>query len=296
MQVMPRRGCAVVSRLPGIVLLVLVQGLAGCGDSGSSSAPSAPSPVAQGGPTPPALPTASVSRIWGYVLDTAFRPIADARVEVVDGSYAGLSTTTDAAGRFELAGTFDHTTRFRAAKEGHVAATQAWECSGVSCGAGDATPWLGFYLAVLAPNVDIAGDYTLTVIADSACPDLPNEVRTRTYAATITPQSRPDLPANAGFDVTLSGATFLDRLDRFGIGVAGDVLGFWLHGGHDPSFVEQVEAGTYLAFSGSAAASVPASGVSTISASFEGWIEYYGAAVVRAHCESKDHRLILTRR
>ena len=238
--------------LEGVVVLVLVQGLAGCGDSGS---PSTPSAVAQAASTSPSRPTASVSRIQGFVLDTAFRPIGDATVEVVDGPNAGLSTATDAAGQFSLTGTFDDTTRFRAAKEGYVAATQVWMCSSVPCGAG-AAPWLGFYLAVLDPNVDIAGEYMLTVIADSACADLPDEVRTRTYAATITPQSRPDLPANAGFDVTLSGATFLDGLDSFGIGVAGDHLGFWLHGGHDPSFVEQVTADTYLAFSGNAAASV----------------------------------------
>ncbi len=189
-------------KLGWIVLLVAAQGLAGCGDSGS---PSTPSAVAQAGSTPPSLPTPSVSRIWGYVLDTAFRPVADATVDVVDGPYGGLSATTDVAGRFELAGTFDQTTRFRAAKEGHIAATQAWNCSSSGpCGAGGATPWLGFYLAVIEPNVDIAGDYTLTVIADSACATLPDEVRTRTYAARITPQSRPDLPANAGFDVRLS--------------------------------------------------------------------------------------------
>jgi len=284
-------------KLGWIVLLVAAQGLAGCGDSGSPSTPSAPSPVAQAGSTPPSLPTASVSRIWGYVLDTAFRPIADATVDVVDGPYAGLSATTDVAGRFELAGTFDQTTRFRAAKERHIAATQAWTCSSSGpCGAGGATPFLGFTLAVVESNVDIAGDYTLTVIADSACADLPDELRTRTYAARVTPQSRPDLPANAGFDVRLSGATFLDHLDGFGIGVAGGSLGFWLHGGHDPAFVERVTANTYLEFSGNAAASVPASGASTISASFEGWIEYHGAAVTRAYCESEHHRLILTRR
>jgi hypothetical protein len=216
-------------------------------------------------------------------------------VEVVDGPHAGLSTATDAAGQFSLTGALDGTTRFRAAKEGHVAATQAWHCN-APCGPGAATPWLGFYLAVLAPNVDIAGDYRLTVTADSACADLPNEVRTRTYAAKITPRSRPDLPANASFDVKLSGATFVDGLDGFGIGVAGDHLGLWLHGGHDPSFVERLAADTYLAFSGSATVSVRASDVGTISTSLEGWIEYYGPAVERARCDSKDHRLTLTRR
>ncbi len=276
-----RSSSTVFSRFSAIVLLLLAHGLAGCGGSGSPS-------------TPSAVPTGSVSRISGSVLDTGFRPIAGARVEVVDGPGAGASTATDAEGQFSLTGTFDASTRFRAAKEGHVAATQAWSCGGSCPGAGQ--PWLAFYLAMLAPNADIAGNYTLTVIADGACADLPNEVRTRTYSATIKARSGPDLPANAGFDVTLGGAAFLDGLDSFRIGVAGDYLGFWLDGGHNPSFVEQVTPDTYLAVSGSGAASVPVSGASTISTSLQGWIEYYGAAVVRAHCESEDHRLILTRR
>jgi hypothetical protein len=276
-----RGSSTVFSRFSAIVLLFLAHGLAGCGGSGSPS-------------TPSAVSTGSVSRISGFVLDTGFRPIAEARVEVVDGPGAGAATATDADGRFSLTGTFDSSTRFRATKEGHVAATQAWSCAGSCPGGGQ--PWLGFYLAVLAPNADIAGNYNLTLIADGACPDLPNEVRTRHYAATIKPRSSPDLPANAGFVVTLSGATFLDGLDSFGIGVAGDYLGIWLAGGHNPSFVEQVTADTYLAFSGSAAASVSASGASTISAPLEGWIEYYGTTVVRARCESRGHQLILTRR
>ena len=75
---------------------------------------------------------------------------------------------------------------------------------------------------------------------------------------------------------------------------------------------------SYLAFSGVAAASVGTS-ASAITTSFDGWIEYCvmpspmgtayncgtsnttgdpipGQAITRAHCESKNHQLILTRR
>jgi hypothetical protein len=221
-------------------------------------------------------------------MDTSFRRIADARVEVVEGRDAGLSTTTDAAGEFTLAGTFDQATRFRAVKEGHVSATQSWSCGTGSC-------WLGFYLAVLAPPVDIAGAYRLTFVADPACTDLPEEVRSRTYDATITRDPKLDAPAGTALTLTAVGATFIDGLDHFGIGVAGDHVAFWLWGGHNPAIGEQVAPNAFLTISGAADAFVGAS-QATISAPLEGWIEYGGAAVPRVRCESKEHQLVLTRR
>jgi hypothetical protein len=167
--------------------------------------------------------------------------------------------------------------------------------------------------------VNIVGEYALTFVADSACADLPNDLRTRTYAATITPNPRADgnSLANSSVLVTLRGAGFLGDLNSFEIGIAGDYLGFWLHGGHDPPIVEQLATGTYLAFSGNAATSV-GSGMATISALLDGWIDYCvmksamgsvyncgtsnftgepipGLAVTRVHCESKNHRIVLTR-
>jgi hypothetical protein len=112
----------------GIAILVLAMGLAGCTGS-SSLAPSTPAQV----PAAPAQPV--VSRLSGFVLDTGFRHLAGASVEVVEGSpQAGMSTTADANGQFSLTGTFDSTTRFRATKEGYVTATQALQ--GTSCNTG----------------------------------------------------------------------------------------------------------------------------------------------------------------
>jgi hypothetical protein len=295
-----------------IAVVLVVQGLAAC-SSRTSSSPSAPSaPLA----IPQTIPqqASHVSSISGFVFDTAGRPLAGARVEVLDGPQTETSTTVDVAGQFTLTGTFDSTTRFRASKEGHVTATQVWSCSvGVCPGSTGARPWLGFFLAVLAPPVNIAGDYTLTFIADSACPDLPAEVRTRTYSATISPLSSPNVPANTSFDVALGGAPFLPGHSNFGIGVAGDYLSFLVWDGESP-LVEQVAANTYLSLSGSAAASVGTSSVSAISAPFDGSFEYCALksesgrsyddcrsgqgqpVIARALCVSKNHRLILTRR
>ena len=115
-------------------------------------------------------------------------------------------------------------------------------------------------------------------------------------------------------EVMLSGASFLGHLDGFGIGVAGDYADFWLDGGHDPPVVEQVNANTYVAFSGNATATIGI-GAPTISTSLDGWIEYcvtdvpplgksgtidyydcaFGPVATRRICESKNHQLILKR-
>jgi len=215
---------------------------------------------------------------------------------------------TESAGEFPLRGTFARTDTFRATANGYTTVTQ-----GFSTSAPGGKPWLIFYLPPSAPPVNLAGNYTLTLVADTACTDLPADVRTRTYAATISPGSNPN-----AFVLTASGGPFLDHLAGFGIGVAGNALGLWLHGGHDPSIVEQLGATTYLAFSGMASASVTSPG-SPISAALDGWIDYCvmprpmgpgyncgtsnvtgdpipGGAIEYRHCQSATHRLILTRR
>lgn len=305
------------------VLLVLALGLTGC-DSSATRSPSAPSATASAVPGSVSVsvsePPLVVSDISGFVLDTAFRPLAGARIEVLDGPQTGTSTTADATGEFSLSGTFDGTTRFLATQDGHAAATQVWNCSVPDCAYG-ARPWLGFYLDVAATPVDLAGEYTVTFIADSACTDLPPTLRTRTYSATIAPD--PDPPgsngsANTSMAVKLGGASFLGNLGGFGIGVAGDYAAFWLHGGHDPAVVEQLAPNTYLAFSGNAETTL-GTGMSTISMPLDGWIDYCvthtplgegyncgtdnttgspvpGAVVRRTRCESRHHQLSLTRR
>jgi hypothetical protein len=168
---------------------------------------------------------------------------------------------------------------------------------------------VGFHLAALTPPVNMAGDYTLTFVADSACTDLPNELRTRTYGATIMPAAGQNAPVNTSFNVALGGASFLADYTSFPIGVAGDFVRFLF--GHDgPGIVEQVAPNAYLEFDGLAEATVGPSPVSTISTSFDGSINYCALrsplgsypdcipsqAVAHAECHSKNHWLTLTRR
>ena len=171
----------------GVGVLACALGLVACDSPQSPLAPSpmASPPAASASPDAP-TPAATITSIFGFVIDTAFRPLAGARVEVLDGPAAGTSAIADANGAVSLSGVFDANTRFRATLDGHVAATQTWRCSVATCpGPTRANPWLGFYLAVEAAPVDIAGEYTLTLAADPACTDVPEHARNRRYPASV---------------------------------------------------------------------------------------------------------------
>jgi hypothetical protein len=286
----------------GSCLLVLAVGLAGC-DGDRRPGPSGPSSVPSPGPQP--APSAGI-QLAGTVSDAAWRPLAGARVEVVDGPQTGLSTTTNAKGEYRLMGVFDETTQFRATKEHHVAAT--WPLPAI-CDRCNPPWWIHFFLEALAPPANIAGDYTLTFAADNACAGLPDEVRTRTYAATVTLTSRRGEPANSRFDVTVRGGTFVEGYNSFTIGVVGDYvksdIGDWGHGA--PGLVEQIAPNTYLTVGGAIATSVV--DPSTIAGSFVGaferceltseWGSRYscdGGAVSHGRCFSQYHGFTLRRR
>ena len=139
----------------GVVLLVIAQlpGLTACGDDEvvPPTGPG-PGPAAAGQPVPPTNRTS----ISGYVSDTAFRPLAGARIEVVDGPQAGLATVADASGSFTLVGDLDGNTQFRASKDGHVAVTTT---PAVSCPPCNPPRYISFSLALVRASVNIAGDY-----------------------------------------------------------------------------------------------------------------------------------------
>lgn len=250
-------------------------------------------------------------QLRGFVMDSGFRLLAGARVEVVDGPSAGTVAMVDAAGQFAVNGTFAPGTRFRATMAGHEARTQSWSCSTVGACAtpSGGQPWLGFYLSILEPTVNLAGNYTLTITADAACSDLPAIARTRSYRAVVTPQPVGDRSHIPGFDLTLNGAAFIGTLRGFPIGVAGTHVHFWLHGGHDPAIVEDLGGNTYLGFSGNAVVAVATAPVPIITATLEGWIEHVelrsapagrwhylpGDVNSKATCDSSRHRVTLTR-
>ena len=273
-------------------LLIAAVFMGGCGEGGPPFGP------------PPPPPGPGVVRLSGSVYDSAFRPLGGVKVEALDGASAGISTTTSGSGDFALSGTFDESVTFRASKDGYVAATSMLKRNPTG------GLWLSFTLTVVAAPVAIAGDYTLTLVADSACAgSLPEGARERSYPATISPSAYPGAPPQTQFNVTLTGASFLAGYGSFYIGVAGDYVAIFV-GDHGPLVVEQLAPNTYLALDGWTAVSVEGPSVSTISAPFKGSFEYCdlksamgsfydcpaAQVISKARCDSSNHRLVLTRR
>ena len=276
--------------------------------SGCSDKPDRPPSV-----TGPTAPTGAVSTLTGEFIrgsasDSAFRPLPGARIEILDGPHAGTSTIADGRGEFQFTATIDDATRFRASKEGHVAAIRTTR----PCAECRPSRWVHFYLDLLEPPVNLSGDYTLTLTADPACATLPEELRTRTYDTTI----RPDIGAQAvppstptSFSVIPKGPTFADHIGFFYVNVAGSFVNLSLGDHTDPGIAERVAPNTYYAFGGSAKLTVTAP-VTTISTPFEGWIDHCALstpmgpryrcsreiATTYTRCDSRNHHMTLTRR
>jgi hypothetical protein len=238
------------------------------------------------------------------VSDTAYRPLAGATVDAIDGAGAGASVTTGAAGQFAMTGPFDATTRFRASHRDHWSETLAATPAGPS--------WLlHFRLAPDAPSLDMSGRYRLAIAADATCTGLPAFAAARDLAVVATRDG-----ARRGlFHLDAPGTALLHGYawEGFSIGVAADVLaigGGNLHG--DPGLVEQVGSDSYLAFDGTAEGTASAGGSTILDAAFQGFIEYCGLPPgspvpivdgryrcpvdARVRCFSSRHRLTLSRK
>jgi hypothetical protein len=235
----------------------------------------------------------NLGSVVGFVVDTAFRPLEGARVDVLEGVEAGLFTTADRTGHFVLTGRFDLTTPFRASHHEHDMVTQLPRFSSPG-----GQPWVVFYLKPVAGAVNIAGEYAMTLAADQTCVDLPEEMRTRNYTATVALASVEQIPADTYFDVTVH-STARTPQSFSGIGVAGHDLGFDGSRNHDgtPTLVEQVGSEAYLSYrpnNGFAVTTVKGAPL-TISTSFDGVIDY-SVAGTHVRCESAQHRLVMMRK
>jgi carboxypeptidase family protein len=282
-----------MSRCATTLLLPLV--IAACG---GPAAPAIPTPIA---PTPPA-PENLILR--GFVHDTAFRPVADVTVEIIDGPHAGTSMTTSPLGRFEFTGAFVRGSLFtlRATRQGYAATTRSFT---IPTGARPEVS-VSLPLNSLAAPVDISGAYSLTLTADSACVGLPEAVRTRTYEVEIVPLSPP-----TSLKGGVLGTAFLDGYNWFSVGVAGDYVSFIVDF-DGPTIVERVAERSLLAIGGGGGVAVGMSKPSEITLPFDGEFFYcelkpessgppYSACfrpdstIVRSSCMSRAHRLTLTR-
>jgi hypothetical protein len=221
-----------------------------------------------------------------------------------------MSATSDRAGAFSLQVIADGTTRFRATAKDHVEATRTLPCP--TC----LRPSLSFFLQGPVLPVEMAGDYTLTFIGDT-CSDIPADVRTRTYAVTVTSSPSAIYPPNTLFKVTFDSGALLEGLawrDSFYLNVDGRYISWVLGDLHgQPGVVEQIGRGQTIAFGGSGGGTVTGS---TIAFSFDGFIDYCalppeivsaldatgryvcppGGSTAHVQCASAQHRLTLTPR
>ena len=249
--------------------------------------------------TPAPVPPAPVSfTLTGVLNDTAFRPVAQARVEVVDGPQAGAVATSGDFGGFAFVTPFTASLTLRATKDGYDTATQ-------SVTAISGSSYRSVILVLDSPNppVDLEGSYVVTLSADAACTSLPPIARTRTYLAQASggPHDR------TTFRVTLSpGAFAADTFyyyNSFVAGVFRDFVRFSLENkdtGYD--IIDQVEPGKYVLLSGHADATVTGS---TIDAAFAGRFAYcegsrpneplFLCSTTPIVCGSENHRLTFTR-
>lgn len=282
--------------------------LQGCGNAGSPVPPTAPAVTS----APADAPAPLEFSLSGAVIDTAYRPLGGARVEVKDGPRIGTVATTDETGRFSMPGTFTSAITVTASKEGYLSETRVLPPA--------SPPGFGpppsegrrfesyFHLEPLGSFPSVAGTYSLTLTADRVCTNLPDDARTRTYTATIVPVAP---GARTAFRVTLNDARFFSTYNRALIATAGNFAGFSVcisdpsQSYCTPGIVEQTGETTYLAIEGAAEGTFEESGMT---ARFAGYFQYCpverplignqyecpASAVVQ--CDAENHRLTLVRR
>lgn len=292
-----------IARLGGWILLAAL--VAACSGDDRTMVPTAP--TAAPAPVPTAAPVSSVAFIRAVIQDSAFRLLAGARVEVLDGASAGTTGVADGNGVVTLNGTFSSETHFRATHNGHESVTQRWSCSVPVCG-GNAQPWLNFQLRPDSAAIDLAGEYTLTITAGASCGEIPNESRSRSHQATLSPRVRPGTADVLGYEVRLSSSTLPEFTRQFIVGVAGDFVRFGLASGHgdEPGLVERIGENRYVTYLGVGAATATTRPAS-FTLPFDGVVSdvtlptpltstAIGSIVSQSSCTASDHRFAFARR
>ena len=160
--------------------------------------------------------------------------------------------------------------------------------------------------SVVAPVVTLnAGSYDLTFTADPVCTQLPDDVRTRTYAAAVEAGSNDFAGA---YRVVVPGLLFLQ--DTFLIGVSGSYLA--TQDGGAPTLYENVAQDRYLGIdfligttdvrTGNGSVEIPLPGMfeycSVLPGTTPRFCDFFPSARVVAYerCNAPNHRMLLTRK
>jgi hypothetical protein len=273
---------------------------AGCGEGPTqpTTSPRDVPPPTPTPPTPPVSPASTSVTVSGHIVDFVYRPLAEVRVEVIEGPGAGAVAITNELGDYALPGVFSGNFSIQASKPGYVTQTQT-----ISSFPPNSPRFaLGFLLDT--PSENFAGNYTVTITADPAvCADLPPEMRSRTYEATATLSSS---TASNTYNVVLRGATFAPSFDRLFASVSNNAVRFTIDPYSGMTVTEQLTPTTALIFSGDSG--VVKIGEPSVSAPFAGQIEYcpdvlgpqatfpYLRCGSPVQCTSSQHTLTLTRR
>ena len=271
-----------MSRIAAIVCV-----LTGCF---SACSPTAPTPVpATAASEPQPIPIGVP--VFGWVRDFVQRPIAGARVEVIDGSGTGRSAISDHAGMYRLPDTFTGTIAVRASRDGFLTATRTYSPERWNQYAA-----LVFHLESSTPPTDLTGEYTLTFAAAPECTQLPVPARRRTYHAEVTRWT------SSLYGARLTGATLLNSV--FPIAVVGNFARFWIEpwGDYFP-LVELLTPSTSVTLTYDVGFSVSET---SLSAPFSGTFAYCSdhvpdggprtnCAVPLVECTSSRHTFSLTR-
>jgi len=183
---------------------------------------------------------------------------------MLDGPQAGASTITDAEGLFRFSGRFTSDVTLRASFEGFASSTKTLILANATSSEG----LIGFDLQPNQPALQLSlGLYDLTIAADSSCTDVPEDLRTVSFPATIGANQNPAF--NFSYLVGVFG-TFPDSME-ISLGVAADRLGFELDG-RVP--VKAIPPSTYIEIAGTAG-TIPATVTrSTILIPFYGLYDY----------------------
>jgi hypothetical protein len=267
-----------VTRYVLAALLPVAAGLAaGCSQTPTAPAPR-PAPSPGGNPAPPSL--------TGTVINSAGFSLSDAVVESVDDQGVKTSAATDRAGRYYLKVPSAGAITLRASKEGY--SSSEYRVDLPRHGAAD------FVLDFMEQSVALRGEYQVTFTADSACVQLPAGVRTRTYNASLAPQSPGYYVANLRAGVSPAGS--------FVAWVDGPVVNFAAN--DSETFVhERLGASAFLLIdfvAGNAPVDQP-----NVTLPMVGTFEYCADAsasdqfqcrVPRVTCRSAKHTFTLTRR
>jgi hypothetical protein len=221
----------------------------------------------------------------GRVTEPGNAPMADVRIETVGGPTTGRVAMTDGSGNYAFNGV-SGVGQVRATKEGYEPAIQV------------VTPDTEHVNIELTPNLPYAslgGSYSLTFTASPSCSSLPDDIKQRTYAASIDQRG-------ASLTVVLSGAQFANASAGFPPRFSGRVLGkavsFKLADDqyyYGANVVEQLAPDRFLSLAGTAEAIATEAGMSTLLAGVVRLTARVVGGAPIALCTAPDHRLIFTR-